>query len=187
MAFHRGLSDEWKAVDGRLQNIKQTLGDASTTVPIMHDGTPRPTFVYLRGEYQNPGEAVTPSVPAALHAAPAGTKLDRLGLARWIVDAENPLTARVAVNRLWQELFGAGIVETAEEFGSQGEPPSHPELLDWLAVEYREGGWNTKAMLKLMVTSAAYRQTGAVSAELAERDPHNRLLARGRACGSRPK
>ena len=88
-------------------------------------------------------------------------------------------TARVAVNRLWQELFGAGIVETAEEFGSQGEPPSHPELLDWLAVEYREGGWNTKQVLKLMVTSAAYRQTGAVSAELAERDPHNRLLARG--------
>jgi mono/diheme cytochrome c family protein len=179
LAHHRGLSSEWKAVDERLQSLKRALDEVSTTVPIMRDGTPRPTFIYLRGEYQSPGEAVSPGVPAALHPAPTDAKLDRLGLARWLVDAENPLTARVAVNRLWQELFGAGIVETAEEFGTQGNPPSHPELLDWLAVEYRESGWDTKHMLKLMVTSAAYQQSAAVSAELRERDPHNRLLARG--------
>jgi hypothetical protein len=179
LAYHRGLSSEWKTVDERLQLFKQQLDEVSTTVPIMHDGTPRPTFVYLRGEYQNPGESVIPGVPAALHPAPAGTKLDRLGLARWLVDPENSLTARVAVNRLWQELFGLGIVEMAEEFGTQGEPPSHPELLDYLAVEYRESGWDTKHMLKLMVTSTTYQQSAAVSLDGVERDPYNRLLARG--------
>jgi hypothetical protein len=106
-------------------------------------------------------------------------KLDRLGLARWIVDPANPLTARVAVNRLWQELFGIGIVETSEEFGNQGEPPSHPELLDWLATEYVRLGWDTKQLLKLIVTSATYRQASLGSADLAARDPSNRLLARG--------
>ncbi|HEY4312968.1 MAG TPA: PSD1 and planctomycete cytochrome C domain-containing protein [Pirellulales bacterium] len=178
-SYHRRLSSDWKAVNDRLESLKDNLEKISSTVPIMRDGTPRPSFVYLRGEYQSPGEAVTPGVPAALHPAPSDAKLDRLGLARWLVDAENPLTARVAVNRLWQELFGTGIVETAEEFGTQGEPPSHPELLDWLAVEYRESGWNTKHLLRLIVTSATYQQSAAVNASLVERDPHNRLLARG--------
>jgi len=100
-------------------------------------------------------------------------------LARWIVDPENPLTARVAVNRLWQEVLGIGIVETSEEFGIQGEPPSHPELLDWLATEYIRLGWDTKALLKRIVTSATYRQSSGVSAESARLDPSNRLLARG--------
>jgi hypothetical protein len=179
LAYHRGLSNEWKAADERLKSCKQKLEEVSSTVPIMRDGTPRPSFIFLRGEFLSPGEAVSPGVPAALHPAPTETKLDRLGLARWLVDAENPLFGRVAVNRLWQELFGSGIVETAEEFGTQGEPPSHPELLDWLAVEYRASGWNTKHMLKLIVTSAVYQQSAAVNAALADRDPHNRLLARG--------
>ncbi len=158
-AHHRGLSEEWKALDQRLQSVKEKLEQLSTTVPIMRDGTPRPSFVYLRGEFLSPGDPVTPGVPAALHPLREDTKLDRLGLARWLVDGENPLVARVAVNRLWQELFGVGIVETAEEFGTQGEPPSHPELLDWLAIEYRDHGWDTKRLLKLIVTSATYRQS----------------------------
>jgi mono/diheme cytochrome c family protein len=178
-AYHRSLSAEWKTLDDRLRELKRRFDTVSTTVPIMRDGTPRQTFVYLRGEFQSPGDPVTPGVPAALHPAPSDRTLDRLGLAYWLVDPENPLTARVAVNRLWQELFGVGIVETAEEFGTQGEPPSHPELLDWLAVEYRDGGWDTKRLIKLIVTSATYCQSSKVGPELVQRDPHNRLLARG--------
>ena len=177
--YHRGLSEKWKVADARLRAAKERYDQVATTVPIMREGTPRNSFIYLRGEHLSPGEPVSPGVPATFHPAPTDGKLDRLGLARWLVDAENPLTARVAVNRLWQELWGVGLVETAEEFGTQGDPPSHAELLDWLAVEYRESGWDTKRLLKLLVTSSAYRQSSRVSAELAARDPHNRLLGRG--------
>jgi hypothetical protein len=104
---------------------------------------------------------------------------NRLGVARWLMDPDNPLTARVAVNRLWSQLFGAGIVETEEDFGTQGELPSHPELLDWLATEYVRLGWDTKALLRLIVTSSTYRQSSRVTADLVARDPRNRLLARG--------
>jgi hypothetical protein len=110
---------------------------------------------------------------------PEGAPLDRLGLAQWLIAAEHPLTARVQVNRLWLQLFGNGLVKTADDFGSQGELPNHPELLDWLAVEFREGGWNVKAMMRMMVTSATYRQSSRVTPELVQRDPENRLLARG--------
>ncbi|MGD9648050.1 MAG: DUF1553 domain-containing protein, partial [Pirellulales bacterium] len=178
-AYHRGQSESWTAVDKRLRAARKRYDQVATTVPILREGTPRSSFVYLRGEFLSPGEPVSPGVPAAFHPAPSDVKLDRLGLARWLMDAENPLTARVAVNRLWQELFGIGIVETAEEFGTQGDPPSHPRLLDWLAVEYRDSGWDTKRLLKLLVTSSTYRQSSQLSAQLAERDPHNRLLARG--------
>ena len=178
-AHHRALSDEWKLLNERLTALKRQFEAVSTTVPIMHEGTPRQSYIYVRGEFLSPGKPVQPGVPANLPQLPAGAPANRLGLARWIVDAENPLTARVAVNRLWQELFGTGIVETAEEFGTQGEPPSHPELLDYLAVEYRESGWDTKHMLRLIVTSATYRQSAALDAALAERDPKNRLFARG--------
>ncbi len=141
--------------------------------------TPRNTFVLARGDYRNQGEKVQPGVPAILPPLPEGEPLNRLTLARWLVDAKHPLTARVAVNRFWQSYFGYGIVKTQEDFGVQGEPPEHPELLDWLATEFVASGWDTRAMQRLIVTSATYRQSSAVTAAGRDRDPDNRLLARG--------
>jgi hypothetical protein len=150
-----------------------------STMVMSEMATPRDTFVLLRGDYQKPGDKVTPTVPAFLPPMPADAPRNRLGLARWLVDASNPLTARVAVNRYWQMYFGTGLVKTAEDFGSQGEAPSHPELLDWLATEFVRTGWDVKAMQKLIVTSAAYRQSSVATAAMRERDPENRLMARG--------
>jgi hypothetical protein len=141
--------------------------------------SPRPAFVLLRGQYDRPGERVQPGVPACLPPLPGGAGANRLGLARWLVDPNNPLTARVAVNRLWQMVFGTGLVKTAEDFGVQGEWPSHPELLDWLATELVCGGWDVKGVLRRIVTSATYRQSSRATADLRRRDPDNRLLARG--------
>jgi hypothetical protein len=141
--------------------------------------TPRDSFVLLRGQYDKPGDKVAPGVPAFLPPLPAGQPANRLTLARWLVDPANPLTARVAVNRYWQTYFGIGLVKTAEDFGAQGEAPSHPELLDWLAAEFVRSGWDVKAMQRLIVTSATYRQASQTSAALRVRDPENRLLARG--------
>jgi hypothetical protein len=142
---------------------------------------PRDTFLLTRGSYEKPADKVTAAVPAALpalvNAKPQAA--NRLDLARWLVSAENPLTARVAVNRAWQQFFGVGLVKTSEDFGVQGEKPSHPELLDWLAVEFRESGWDVKALHRLIVTSATYCQSSKVTPALLERDPANRLLARG--------
>ena len=140
---------------------------------------PRPTFVLNRGLYDAPGEPVRAGTPGSIGALQKGLPANRLGLARWLFDPGHPLTARVAVNRYWQMLFGTGLVKTADEFGNQGELPSHPELLDWLAVTYRTSGWDTKALMKLMVTSATYRQASAATPTLLEKDPENRLLARG--------
>ena len=117
-------------------------------------------------------------MPRSLHAYPPDAPANRLGLARWLIDPKNPLTARVAVNRYWAQLFGTGLVESEEDFGTQGEPPSHPELLNWLAVGYRDSGWDTKALLRLIVTSATYRQSSKVRPEMQEKDPRNRLVAR---------
>jgi len=151
-----------------------------TTMVMADAAAPRETRVLLRGEYDKPtGDVLTPGIPAVFGALPAGAAPSRLGLAEWIVRRENPLTARVAVNRLWQMVFGIGLVRTSDDFGTQGEWPSHPELLDWLAVEFVDSGWSTKHMLRLLVTSAAYRQSSRVTPELLERDPLNRLLARG--------
>jgi hypothetical protein len=150
-------------------------------LPVMAELPPdkhRPTRVMLKGNFLDPGEAVGPGLPAAFPPLPPGAPLDRLGVAQWLVSPDNPLTARVAVNRYWAQLFGKGLVETEEDFGTQGEPPSHPELLDWLAVEFRESGWDTKALLRLIVTSATYRQSSRVTPELLAKDPRNRLLAR---------
>jgi len=140
---------------------------------------PRDTFILLRGSYEKPGDKVTAGVPAFLPPLPPGAPANRLGLAQWLTDPNHPLTARVAVNRYWQSYFGTGLVKTAEDFGSQGEAPSHPELLDWLATEFTRTGWDVKAMQRLIVTSAAYRQQSQSSPALRERDPENRLLARG--------
>jgi hypothetical protein len=142
-------------------------------------GPRRETHLLLRGAYDKPGEKVEPGVPQALPPLPPDAPNNRLGFAQWLVDPANPLTARVAVNRFWQMLFGTGIVKTVEDFGLQGDAPSHPELLDSLAVDFRESGWNVKALLKKMVMSATYRQSSAASLDLLARDPDNRLLARG--------
>ncbi len=151
------------------------------TLPVMvelPEKERRVTRVLHKGNFLDPGEIVRPAVPQALHPYPPGAPANRLGLARWLIDPQNPLTARVAVNRYWAQILGTGLVETEEDFGTQGEPPSHPELLDWLAVRFRESGWNTKALLRLIVTSATYRQTSKAAPELLEQDPRNRWLAR---------
>ncbi len=178
-AYHRGLFRKWVAYDAEVKALAARFQKVSTTTPVMREGKPRPTHVHHRGNFQDLGEAVNPGLPAVFPQPPMGEPMNRLTLARWLVSPDNPLTARVAVNRLWEEVFGVGIVLTSEDFGTQGELPSHPELLDWLATEYQRTGWDTKAMLRLLVTSAAYRQTSAVSEELRMRDPFNRLLARG--------
>src|SRR5207253_782373 len=142
-------------------------------------GEPKPAFLLKRGEYDQKGEKVGRAVPAFLPPLPPGAPANRLGLARWLVAPNNPLTARVEVNRLWQQVFGTGIVKTAEDFGAQGEPPSHPELLDWLAVQIRDDGWDVKRMMKRLMMSAAYRQSSRVTPDRLAKDPANRLLSRG--------
>jgi len=142
-------------------------------------GDPKPAFMLNRGEYDQRREKVSRAVPAFLPPLPAAAPRNRLGFAQWLVAPEHPLTARVAVNRLWLQVFGTGIVKTAEDFGAQGEPPSHPDLLDWLAVQFREDGWDVKGFLKRLVMSATYRQSSRVTREGLAKDPANRLLARG--------
>ncbi len=136
-------------------------------------------FILMRGQYDKPGEQVSAATPNFLPPMPQGAPRNRLGLAQWVVDPANPLTARVTVNRFWQELFGSGIVKTSEDFGIVGTPPSHQELLDWLAVEFREGGWDVKKFFKLLVTSETYRQAAVATPEKLEKDPQNKLLSRG--------
>lgn len=152
------------------------------TTPILQELPPderRETHVHIRGSFLSPGDRVEPGVPAVFPAMKPEMPPNRLGLAQWLVDRDNPLTARVAVNRYWEALFGTGIVETSEDFGTQGALPTHPELLDWLAVEFMDRGWSMKELCYLIVTSATYRQASAVTPELVERDPYNRLFARG--------
>jgi mono/diheme cytochrome c family protein len=153
-----------------------------TSVMVMEDRpTPRDTFLLKRGRYDMPetGKKLEPGVPACLPPLPAGAGRDRLGLAQWLASPANPLTARVTVNRIWQHHFGTGLVKTAENFGIQGEPPSHPELLDWLAAELVHSGWDVKALHRRIVTSATYRQVSVATPALVARDPENRMLARG--------
>ncbi|MEZ5365930.1 MAG: DUF1553 domain-containing protein [Bryobacterales bacterium] len=165
----------------RLKRLeREKLVASFPTVMVMGEREePRVTHVLKRGVYDAPGDVVEPGVPAALGSLPAGSPKNRLALGRWLVDRKNPLTARVAVNRYWQMLFGTGIVSTVEDFGSQGEWPSHPDLLDWLAVELMDSGWDVKAMMKTIVMSDTYRQTSAATPEMLEKDSDNRLLARG--------
>ncbi len=164
----------------KVREERDRLVESFPTVMVMQEmHPPRQAHVLLRGEYDKLGDAVQPGIPASLPPFPGGQPNNRLGLARWLISADNPLTARVTVNRYWQNYFGAGLVKTAEDFGSQGEQPSHPQLLDWLAAEFIESGWDIKALQKTIVMSAAYRQSSKVTRELWERDPENRQLARG--------
>jgi len=174
---------ELRQTYAELKALKQEKEDLDWTVPssmVMQTAEkPRDTFVLIRGDYQNHGEKVTAGVPSALPPLPKDAPANRLTLARWLVSPANPLTARVTVNRYWQMYFGTGLVKSSEDFGSQGEPPSNPELLDWLATEFIRTGWDIKAMQRLIVTSATYRQSSRVTPALVEKDPENRLLARG--------
>ena len=140
---------------------------------------PRKTHRHHRGEFLSPEEQVSPAVPAVLPQLPPGEPANRLGFARWLVSDRNPMVARVTVNRAWQAIFGTGLVETADDFGTQAPSPSHPQLLDWLACEFVDRGWSLKQLHRLLVTSATYQQVSTVSPELLARDPQNRLLARG--------
>jgi hypothetical protein len=162
---------------------RDALSRSLPRVMVMEDmPKPRDTFILTRGSYEKPGDKVSAALPVSLvrpDTIVPGPTTNRLGLARWLVSPENPLTARVTVNRAWQQFFGTGLVKTTEDFGLQGEKPSHPELLDWLATEFVRSGWDTKALHRLIVTSAAYRQSSKVTPALHERDPQNRLLARG--------
>ncbi len=133
-----------------------------------------------------PGAVVEAATPAVLPAMSESSPRNRLGLAQWLVDRRNPLTARVTVNRIWQSIFGTGLVRTSEDFGSQGEYPSHPELLDWLAMELMDSGWDIQHLLKLILNSSTYRQTSHVTPDRLERDPENRLLSRGPRFDSSP-
>ncbi len=142
-------------------------------------GDPKPAFMLNRGEYDQRKEKVSRAVPAFLPPLPSGTPRNRLGFAQWLIAPDHPLTARVAVNRLWLQVFGTGIVKTAEDFGAQGEPPSHPDLLDWLAIQFREDGWDVKRFMKRLVMSSTYRQSSRMTPETLAKDPANRLLARG--------
>jgi hypothetical protein len=178
---------EFRPARKLLDGLRNKLGASPrVTVPVLQElagNQRRVTKLQLRGNWQNLGAEVTEGVPAVFHSPPVadGQRVDRVALAKWLVDPANPLTARVVANRIWERLFGIGIVSTSEEFGSQGEPPSHPELLDWLATELVARKWDTKAIQRLIVTSAAYRQTSKCPPEVVARDPENRLLG----CGPR--
>ncbi len=181
--YREKVSATTKPFNGRLAELRNERTELEKQIPTMmvmaELPEPRETSVLLRGQYDKKGEKVGPATLKSLPPLPPDAPRNRLGLARWLVDPHNPLTARVTVNRYWQAYFGSGLVLTAEDFGSQGEAPSHPELLDWLATEFVRTGWDVKAMQKLIVTSATYRQSSRLAPESRERDPGNRLLARG--------
>jgi hypothetical protein len=183
----RKLADYQASQDPMISGLREKLGKVQAgtrsfqvrqTLVMQERSEPRMSTMFNRGVYTDRGEAVKPATPAILHPA-AGEMQSRLDLARWLVSPENPLVARVTVNRWWAELFGRGLVGTAEDFGIKGESPTHPELLDWLAVELMENGWSMKRLLRTIVTSATYRQSSRLSREFLTRDDQNKLLARG--------
>jgi hypothetical protein len=175
------LERQRAAVEREIAELRKSRPKVPT-LPVLQELPPeqrRETHVLVRGEFLNQGELVEAGILTSFHSLPDGAEPNRLGLAHWLVDARNPLAARVAVNRLWGLVFGTGLVSTPEDFGTQGEEPSHPELLDWLATRFVESGWNVKQLLRLMVTSATYRQSAVVREDHLARDPQNRWLARG--------
>ncbi|MBX7257817.1 MAG: DUF1553 domain-containing protein [Candidatus Hydrogenedentes bacterium] len=176
-------SADWREMNAGVGALREQIAAVEKEVPsvmVMEElEKPRETFVLNRGAYDQPGEKVEPETPGALIPFPADAPRNRLGYAKWLTMPEHPLTSRVTVNRYWMHYFGTGIVKTIEDFGVQGEWPSHPELMDWLATEFVRTGWDVKAMQRLIVTSATYMQSSAATPELLEKDPENRLLARG--------
>jgi hypothetical protein len=168
---------------GAKRNVEATeaaIKSRATIAHVMQEKTdPAMAHVLFRGEYDKRRDEVKPSTPAALPGFPEELPKNRLGLANWLLRPEHPLTSRVTVNRFWQEVFGTGFVGTAGDFGVSGQLPSHPELLDWLAIEFREGGWDVKELFRLMVTSATYRQAAIVTPDKLTKDASNRLLSRG--------
>ncbi|MFO0897281.1 MAG: PSD1 and planctomycete cytochrome C domain-containing protein [Pirellulales bacterium] len=181
LAHYLSVAAELAGEHQRIDALRQKLPARPTTLVFKERpaGFDRPTFRHHRGEYLQPKERVEPGVPGVLPKLPPGAHGDRLALANWLVDPANPLVGRVMMNRHWATLFGVGLVRTQEDFGLQGEAPSHPELLDWLAVEFIKQGWSVKQMHRLIVTSATYRQSSVATPEKLERDPQNRLLSRG--------
>ena len=180
LADHAPYQVEKAALDRANRQLSEVKAAAQklNVMVLAERKEPRATHILMRGVWDKPGDKVERGVPVAVAPWPAGADKSRLGLANWLTSRDNPLTARVMVNNLWQMLFGAGLVRTPEDFGLQGERPTHPELLDWLAVEFMESGWDVKHMLRVMATSATYRQSSVVSESLRTRDPENRLLAR---------
>ena len=173
------IQDSWRRVLELAAERKRLVQSFPTVMVMQERTTPRETFILDRGAYDSPTERVEPGVPALFPGLRNGAPANRLEFARWLVDPSNPLTARVTVNRFWQMYFGQGLVRTAENFGSQGEWPTHPLLLDWLATEFMDSGWDVKALQRAIVLSATYRQSSQSTPELRSRDPQNRLLARG--------
>ncbi|TAH34360.1 MAG: DUF1553 domain-containing protein [Planctomycetota bacterium] len=178
-AHWRASAPELEAARARLAQLRARLPQPATCMVLAERAQPRATHVLQKGSFLSPGAAVEPAVPAVLGSLPPDAPRNRLGLAQWLVAPDNPLTARVLANRVWSQYFGAGLSSTPEDFGSQGDAPTHSELLDWLALELVSGGWDVKALHHLIVTSATYRQASRVTPELLERDPYNRVFARG--------
>jgi mono/diheme cytochrome c family protein len=178
----RELETRPEVAKGDIERLRKERADIEKDLPtamVMEDmPARRDTFVLVRGDYDKRGQKVEAATPAFLPPLPRGAAVDRLALARWLVDPAQPLTSRVIVNRYWQMLFGTGLVKTAEDFGAQGELPSHPELLDWLAVEFRDSGWDVKKLVQLILESATYRQSSVVTKQHLAHDAENRLLAR---------
>ncbi|MFT5127701.1 MAG: hypothetical protein ACI8W8_001308, partial [Rhodothermales bacterium] len=176
---HGPESARYKAYIAALAKRNSYTRTLPTSMVMVESPEPKPTYLRVRGVYNDLGERVERGVPAALPDMPDDLPANRLGLAKWLVSGDNPLTARVAVNRYWQRYFGTGIVKTSEDFGVQGNKPSHPELLDWLATEFVRSGWDVAGMQRLIVTSATYRQAALSNRKLRDIDPENRLIARG--------
>ena len=181
--FH-SLQPELKRLVAKREDIERRLTEEykPDKTPIMKElaaDQQRTTHMFIRGSFLSQGEEVTADTPEVFPKFPDDLPRNRLGLAKWLVDRNNPLTARVAANRHWEQLFGTGIVLTSEDFGSQGMLPTHPQLLDWLAVEFMENGWSLKQLAKTIVMSAAYRQSSRTTAEKLAVDPDNRLISRG--------
>jgi mono/diheme cytochrome c family protein len=177
--YWRTTLPEWKEANAKIEALWKQHPEGSSQLVLQARDDPRETHVLKRGDFLKPGVAVKPGVPSFLHTLPKDEPANRVTFAKWLVDPKSPTTARVLVNRVWQAYFGNGLVATPEDFGTQADEPSHRELLDWLAVEFMEKGWSRKDLHKLIVMSATYRQSSKVAAELLERDPQNRLLARG--------